>query len=94
MVLLLDDLILGPGRFMSWIFQQIERMAEEEQQGQAERIKQELAELYNQFETRAINEQEFDTREHELLDRLESLQNGHGKHADSGAQIGQANDQQ
>jgi Gas vesicle protein G len=84
MVLLVDDLILGPGRFMSWILRQIHQMAEEELQGEAERIKQELAELYDQFEKGAIKDEEFDAREHALLDRMAALQGKEGDHAETG----------
>jgi tRNA splicing endonuclease len=94
MVLLIDDLILGPGRFMSWIFRQIDQMAEEELQGQAEHIKQELAELYDQFEKGAINDEEFDTREHALLDRMESMKAKDSDQAKTGDQTGRTNERQ
>jgi hypothetical protein len=46
----------------------------EELEGQAERIRNELTDLYMMLETGQIEEDEFDQRESALLDRLDQLE--------------------
>ena len=84
MVLLVDDLILGPGRFMSWISAKLNRWRKRNNRDKLNTLRRNWPELYNQFETGAIKDEEFDAREYALLDRLESLQGDHSKHPGTG----------
>ncbi len=73
-MLLIDDLILAPGRFLVWVARQVHEAARKELDGEAEQITVELGELHRRLETGAIGEPEFAACERELLDRLDELQ--------------------
>jgi gas vesicle protein GvpG len=87
-VLLIDDLICAPGKFVLWILRQVHEAAKKELEQESEHITLELAELHRHLESGMIREPEFDARERELLDRLEEL-NGrsHSEVGDSGEDI-------
>jgi len=72
-MLLIDDILLSPMRGIYWIFQEIYNAALEETANEADAITVELSELYMMLETGRISEQEFDSREKDLLDRLEAI---------------------
>ncbi len=73
-MLIVDDILLFPVKGINWIFKQIHEIAEEELEGEADRIRENLTELYMMLETGQISEEEFEQQEKELLDRLDSLQ--------------------
>lgn len=72
-MLLIDDLILAPGKFVFWILRQVHEAAEKEMDQEAERLTAELGELHRRLESGAVDEREFDAREHHILDRLDEL---------------------
>jgi hypothetical protein len=72
-MLLVDDILFSPVKGIMWIFRQIHELAEEELEGEADRIRESLTELYMQLETGEITEQEFEKQEAVLLDRLDAL---------------------
>lgn len=72
-MLLIDDLICAPGKFVLWILRQVKEAAEKELEQESEQIALELTELHRRLESGMIREEEFDTRERELLDRLDQL---------------------
>lgn len=74
MALIVDDILLFPYRGIKWIFKEIARIAEEEVEGESERITQQLSELYMLLETEQITAEEFESREKVLLDRLDQIQ--------------------
>jgi len=71
---ILDDILLFPIKSIFWIFHEIHNAAQQELATEAESITAELSELYMMLETGRITEDEFDTREKELLDRLDVIQ--------------------
>jgi len=73
-MLLVDDLVLSPYRGLLWVFKEIHDVALEELEGEAERIREQLTELYMLLETGEITDEEFDEREALLLDRLDQLE--------------------
>lgn len=73
-MLLVDDILLSPVKGLLWVFREIHHAAEEEIVNEAEAITTELSELYMMLETGKITEAEFDSREKNLLDRLEKIQ--------------------
>jgi hypothetical protein len=73
-MLIIDDILLFPVRSILWIFREIHNAAQQELATEAEAITAELSELYMMLETGRITEDEFDTREKELLDRLDAIQ--------------------
>lgn len=72
-MLILDDILLAPIRGLFAIARQVAAAVEQEREGEEESIKAELRELYMRLETGQIGEDDFDTREAELLDRLDAL---------------------
>jgi hypothetical protein len=71
---LVDNLLMAPARGLLWIFEEIHNAAEEELANESESITEQLRNLYLQLETDAITEQEFDTGEKILLDRLDVIE--------------------
>lgn len=63
---------LAPVRGVGWVVQQVARAAEDQYYDPAP-IMRELAELERALESGEIDEEEFDRREDELLDRLEEI---------------------
>jgi hypothetical protein len=70
-MLIIDDILISPFMF---IMREIHNAALEELAREPENIRIELSELYKMLEAGRITEQQFDTREAELLDRLEALE--------------------
>lgn len=73
-MLLIDDIVLAPYKGLMWTFRKIYEQAEEEQNGEAERIRDTLTDLYRTLEAGEIPEDEFERSEAALLDRLEALE--------------------
>ena len=72
-MLLVDDILLFPARGILWVFRTVSQAAEEELAGEADALKSQLRDLYMMVETEMISEEEYDSREKALLDRLENL---------------------
>jgi Gas vesicle protein G len=72
-MLLIDDLLLAPGKFVFWVLRQVHEAAEKELDQEGERLTAELGEMHRRLEAGAIDEGEFDLREHQILDRLDEL---------------------
>jgi hypothetical protein len=68
-----DDLLMAPAHGLLWIFQEIHRAAQEEQVTDAESITAELSALYMRLETGKLTEEEFDSEEKLLLERLDLI---------------------
>ena len=75
-MLLIDDLILAPGKFVFWILRQVHAAAKEEMGHEIERLMAELSELHQRFESGTLSEREFDLRERDILDHLDELKAG------------------
>ncbi len=73
-MLLVDDLLFFPVRSILWIFREIHNQASEEIANEPESISQQLRNLYMQLETSAITEEEFESHEKTLLDRLDEIE--------------------
>jgi hypothetical protein len=72
-VLLVDDVLLFPGRALLFVFKEITKTAQEELLDD-EGVRQELREIYMLLETDRISEQEFNRRERMLIRRLEAIE--------------------
>ncbi len=72
-MLLIDDLLASPFKFVLWVMEQVHDAAEQEMREEAERIPLQLAELYRMLEAGQIGEDEFERRERALLSRLDEL---------------------
>ena len=88
-MLLVDDILFAPVRSILWIFREIRDIAQEELDGEAKSITEQLRTLYMQLETGRITEAEFEAGEKLLLDRLDeiesrrSAENGEPEEGDS-----------
>jgi len=71
---LIDDLMLSPAKFVLWVFRQVQEAAQEELSGERQRLTAELGQLHAMLESGRLSEDEFDTLEGVLLDRLDALE--------------------
>jgi hypothetical protein len=69
---LLDSLLLAPGKAVLFMFEELAKKAQEEFLDD-DSVKQELQEIYMRLEGGTISEQEFETRELGLMQRLEQI---------------------
>ena len=75
-MLLVDDILFFPVSSILWMFREIHNAAQQELGNEAESITEQLRNLYMQLEVANISEQEFETREKLLLDRLDRIEAG------------------
>jgi hypothetical protein len=73
-MLIVDDIALFPIRSILWIFRELHHAVQKELANEADTITAELTELYKMLETGTITEGEFESREKDLLDRLEAIE--------------------
>lgn len=83
---LVDDLICLPARGLMALFREVQHAADEEIASEAQTIRSRLCDLYMLLETRQITEEEFDRREHELLERLEAIESRQALGSAAGAE--------
>jgi hypothetical protein len=69
---LIDSILLAPLKGVVWLGEKLSGIAEKELSDTG-RIKEELMALQLRFELDQINEQEYNEREKELLDRLDAV---------------------
>ena len=72
-MLLVDDILCFPVSSILWIFREINKIAQEELDGEGRLVTEQLRLLYMQLETGRITEAEFDAEETVLLDRLDAI---------------------
>jgi hypothetical protein len=71
---LVDDVLAYPVKSILSIFVEIYKAAQQELRDEADEIRTELSRLYLLLEAGTLEEQEFDAREKELLDRLDTIE--------------------
>lgn len=71
---LADDIVLFPVKSLLSLFREIYNAAVQEIADEADSIRTELGELYQRLESGELDEEAFDTRERELLDRLDVIE--------------------
>lgn len=69
---LIDSILLAPVKGVVWLADKLNEIAEKELSDTG-RIKEELMALQLRFELDEINEQEYNEKEKELLDRLDAI---------------------
>lgn len=72
-MLILDDLIKAPAKGLAFVFRSVHDAVEEHVDGERDRLREELNQLYLMLERGEIAEEEFDDREDAILDRLDEL---------------------
>jgi hypothetical protein len=73
-MLILDDLLFAPFKGFVAICRHVEEAARQDLENQRSEIIVALAELHQQLESGRIGEEEFDSQETKLLERLESIE--------------------
>jgi hypothetical protein len=73
-VFLADDIVLFPVKSLLSLFREIYNAAVQEIAEEADSIRAELGELYQQLEAGTLDEEAFDALERELLDRLDAIE--------------------
>ena len=82
-MLVVDSLLGAPARGLVWVFREVHKAAEQSLRDEYQAITAELSKLYTLLESGAIDEAEFDTRERNLLDRMDELEEqGYGVQGD------------
>ncbi len=71
---LIDNILLSPARGLLAVFREVHKAAEQEIANRAETIRTKLSELYLLLESGHVTEEEFDTKEKELLDILDAIE--------------------
>lgn len=71
---IIDDILLAPIKGFLYIFKEIEKVAKEEMEDTAEKLKKELLGAQMLFETDQISEEEYQKKENNILKRLDALQ--------------------
>ncbi len=71
---LADDIVLFPVKSLLSLFREIYNAAVQEIAEEADSIRAELGELYQSLEAGMLDEEAFDARERELLDRLDAIE--------------------
>jgi hypothetical protein len=70
---LLDDILLSPVKGLASICRKVEEAARQDLENQEKGTMTALCELHRRLETGEIDEQQFDSEEARLLERMESL---------------------
>jgi len=70
---LLDDILLSPVKGLASICRKVEEAARQDLESQEKGTMSALSELHRRLETGEIDEQQFDSEETKLLERMESL---------------------
>ena len=71
---LVDDITLLPVKSILSLFREIYKAAVQEMAEEADSLRAELSQLYQMLEAGAIDEQAFDDRERQILDRLDAIE--------------------
>ncbi len=74
MMLLIDDVLCAPFKGLFWIFKEIHKAAQQEEEAEADKLTFELSELYMKLETGELTDAQFAAQEQVLLDRLDAIQ--------------------
>lgn len=94
-MLLIDDVLCAPFKGLFWIFKEIHKAAQQEEEAEADKITFELSELYMKLETGELTEAQFAAQEQVLLDRLDAIRDREvesGESADANQEIDDAED--
>ena len=70
---LIDDVLLAPVSGVMYVFREIRSAAESERTKDAEALRAQLGELYGMLESGRISPEQFDSKEKELLDKLDGM---------------------
>ncbi len=71
---ILDDILLSPAKAFMWIVRELHNAAQQDIQGEEDRLTHRLSTLYMVLETGGITPEEFDVQEQEILARLDAIQ--------------------
>ena len=78
---IIDDLLLAPARGLMFVLKKIDEAVQKDLEAEERAIMADLTALHRALDGGAITEEEFDSRERELLGRLDRLHNEDGGNA-------------
>ena len=81
---IIDDLLASPARGLMFVLRKIHEAVQQEREAQEKASMTELTALHRELDEGKITEDEFDAREHVLLDRLDGMQSDDGDESDNG----------
>lgn len=81
-MLLIDNLLMAPGRGLLFVLRQVAKAAEEELEGEERAVLAELSALHRSLDSGELTEGAFDAQEARLLERLDRI---HGVEPDHDA---------
>ena len=81
---IIDDLLASPVRGLMFVLRKINDAVQQERDAQKKATMTELTALHRELDEGKITEDEFDTREHTLLSRLDKMQRDDGDESDNG----------
>ncbi|MFN5957896.1 MAG: gas vesicle protein GvpG, partial [Planctomyces sp.] len=91
---IIDNILMAPAKGFLWIVRELQAAAEAEAENEADALTARLSTLYMQLETGAITQEEFDTLETQVFDRLDELKGqGGATDEDSDSDDGDENDE-
>jgi hypothetical protein len=73
-MLIVDDLLAAPVKGLAFVFRSVHDAVEDHVDGERDRLRDELNQLYLMLERGEISEDDFDDREDAILDRLDELE--------------------
>ncbi len=71
-MILIDDILLSPLKFIVWLGKKVDDIVEQELSDEG-RLKEKLMQLQLRFEMDEMSEKEYDKQEKELLTRLDAI---------------------
>jgi hypothetical protein len=77
---LLDEILLAPIKGLAAVCRKVNEAAQEDLENQEKAILADLSELHQELDAGHIADEDFNTREWELLDRLDNCQQSRGDH--------------
>lgn len=81
---IIDDLLASPVRGLMFVLRKINDAVQQERDAQKKATMTELTALHRELDEGKITEDEFNTREHTLLSRLDKMQRDDGDESDNG----------
>lgn len=70
----IDSILLSPVKGFMWLVRELHNAAQQEIEGETQRLTHRLSTLYMMLETEQITPEQFETQEREILERLAQLE--------------------
>lgn len=78
----IDSILLSPVKGFMWLVRELHNAAQQEIEGETQRLTHRLSTLYMMLETEQITAEQFEAQEREILERLAALESQNESEAD------------